>query len=363
MNIYPVLRKALHALPPETAHQLTITALKHGMIPPAKAVKHEKLVVDCLGLQFPNPVGLAAGFDKNAESADGLLKQGFGFVELGTVTPLPQPGNAKPRIFRLPEDDAVINRYGFNSEGLHIFVGNLAKRKEKGIVGANIGKNRDSMDAAHDYARGLEAVYPFVDYITINISSPNTVGLRDLQQKNALAELAASIENMRKIMIEKTGKRIPLLYKIAPDISEALRHDIVKTVFDYQIDGLILTNTTLERPDSLQNLHKEEKGGLSGKPLFERSTRVLSDIYRISEGKIPLIGVGGIASAEDAYRKIKAGASLIQLYTALIYQGTQLVQDINNGLLALMERDGIKAVQALTGSDHKKSHSPAHHTS
>ncbi|MEI7669327.1 MAG: quinone-dependent dihydroorotate dehydrogenase [Pseudomonadota bacterium] len=353
MNKDSITGKMLRLLPPEMAHGLAINALKFGFVPDARKIDNPILATNLFGLDFPNPVGLAAGFDKNAESVNGLLKQGFGFIELGTVTPLQQSGNPTPRVFRLKEDEAVINRYGFNSLGIHKFAENLKKRKLGGIVGANIGKNKDSLDALHDYSNALAAVYDLVDYITVNISSPNTVGLRDLQQKNALSGLVSGIEKKRIELTLEYGKRKPILYKIAPDISEKDKNDIVQVAFDYKIDGLILTNTTISRPENLNNRYKNEKGGLSGRPLFDLSTNCLRDIYRISNGKIPLIGVGGISSAEDAYTKIKAGASLIQLYTALIYNGMKIVNDINEGLIKLLERDGFShhQIQQAVGSD------------
>ncbi len=349
MDYYSILGRFARLLPAETAHEAAITALKYALVPHAPVACHPALRIDCFGLPFLSPVGMAAGFDKNAEVVGALLAQGFGFVEAGTVTPLPQSGNPRPRLFRLPEDEAVINRLGFNNKGVHVFVENLKKKRIPGIVGANIGKNKDSLDAVYDYATSLEAVYPYADYITVNISSPNTVGLRDLQQKSALSELMQVISKKRDELCER-GTRKPILYKIAPDLTPQDKEDIVEVALAHRIDGLIVTNTTITRPDTLKGHSAYEKGGLSGKPLFTLSTNTLRDVYRLSGGKIPLIGVGGIASAEDAYTKIRAGASLVQLYSALVYQGFGLVKNINDGLVALLERDGFKTLAEAVGT-------------
>lgn len=353
MDYYSVLGRLVRLLPAETAHTAAINALQSTLLPPSASPDHPALRVKLLGFEFPNPVGLAAGFDKNAEVVKPLFSQGFGFVEAGTVTPLPQPGNPRPRMFRLTEDAAVINRLGFNNEGVHIFVENLEKQKPKGIVGANIGKNKDSLDALYDFVTSLEAVYPYASYITVNISSPNTVGLRDLQQKSQLSELMAAVTRKRDELAGQ-GVRKPVLYKIAPDLTPGNKEDIVEVALAHHVDGLIISNTTVTRPDSLKSSHAPEKGGLSGKPLFALSTDTLSDIYKLSGNKIPLIGVGGISSAEDAYEKIKAGASLVQLYSALVYQGFGLVKQINKGLITLLERDGFKHISEAVGTGVKK---------
>jgi dihydroorotate dehydrogenase len=351
MDYYSLLGPLVRLLPAEAAHNAALQALKTGIVPLKTSTHHPMLQSTCFGLTFANPVGLAAGFDKNAEAVDALLAQGFGFVEAGTITPLPQPGNPTPRMFRLSEDEAVINRLGFNNKGVHAFVANLQKRKRSGITGANIGKNKDSLDAAYDYATTLEAVYPQVDYITVNISSPNTVGLRDLQRKEALLGLMETVEAKRNELTARFGSRKPVLYKIAPDLETQDKEDIVAAALAKKVDGLIVTNTTITRPTSLQSRHHAERGGLSGKPLFALSTQTLRDIYGLSKGKIPLIGVGGIASAEDAYAKIKAGASLVQLYTGLVYQGFGLVTRINEGLVHLLERDGHKTLREAIGTE------------
>ena len=348
MSYYNFIGKIARTLPPEMAHSMAINALKHGLVPPARTVTNPALKTEFLGMQLPNPLGLAAGFDKNAEAVDGLLSQGFGFIELGTVTPLAQAGNPSPRLFRLPEDSAVINRFGFNSAGIHQFITNIKKHKKSGIIGANIGKNKDSLNAIYDYTSALEAVYPLVDYVTVNISSPNTVGLRDLQQKALLAELMQTMQAVHTRLANTTTRK-PLLYKIAPDLSEAELENIIEVALENAIDGLIISNTTISRPESLISKAKTEKGGLSGKPLFILSTQTLQNIYRISKGKIPLIGAGGIASAAEAYEKIKVGASVLQLYTALVYHGFELVHTINSELVTLLERDGFKNIKEAVG--------------
>jgi dihydroorotate dehydrogenase len=351
MDYYSVLGKAARLLSPETAHHAALFALKHRLVPPSKPSQHSSLRSQFLGIAFSNPVGLAAGFDKDAEAIDALFAQGFGFLELGTVTPLPQPGNPRPRLFRLSEDEAIINRFGFNSKGVYAFADNLKKRKKPGIIGANISKNRDSLDVIYDYSVALATVYDLVDYIVINISSPNTVGLRDLQQKHALSELMLHIEKKRVQLALAAKKRKPLLYKIAPDLSQQDKEDIVEVALANNIDGLIIANTTVARPVSLKSIHANERGGLSGKPIFDASTAVLRDVYRLSGGRIPLIGVGGIASAEDAYAKIKAGASLVQLYSSLIYRGFGVIRSINEGLVKLLERDGFSHIQEAIGKE------------
>lgn len=351
MDYYGLLGPLIRMLPAETAHDAALAALKCRLVPQAQPVRAPSLATECFGLSFPNPVGIAAGFDKNAAITDQLLAQGFGFVEAGTVTPLPQPGNPRPRMFRLTDDEAVINRLGFNNEGLHAYVANLSRRKSPGIVGANIGKNKDSLDANYDYLAGLEAVYAHADYITVNISSPNTVGLRDLQQKDALSSLIKAVGDKRDELAKQSGTRKPLLYKIAPDLTPPDKEDIVETALKYFVDGLIVSNTTITRDAGLRSHHRNERGGLSGKPLKALALDTLRDIHRISKGRIPLIGVGGIASAEDAYARIKAGASLVQLYTALVYQGFGLVKRINEGLAEFLERDGFKTVKEAVGTE------------
>jgi dihydroorotate dehydrogenase len=350
-DIFSLSLPLLHFLPPETAHEISIRALRCDLLPAKKIAANPMLAQNIFGLEFKNPVGMAAGFDKNAEVINPLFKQGFGFVEAGTVTPLPQPGNPRPRLFRLKEDKAVINRLGFNNKGLDYFVKNFAARNQgRGIAGANIGKNKDTQDAEQDYALGLKAVYPHANYITINISSPNTPLLRNLQEREPLSQLLSELMKAKNECALIYKKNVPLLLKIAPDIDAGQREDIAGTVLDKGIDGLIVSNTTISRPPSLKSKYKNETGGLSGSPLFNLSTSTLAEMYKLIKGKIPLIGVGGIASPEDAYLKICAGASLVQLYSALVYQGFGLVQAINHKLPLLLARDGFSHISEAVGS-------------
>ncbi|MGE3714733.1 MAG: quinone-dependent dihydroorotate dehydrogenase [Alphaproteobacteria bacterium] len=353
-NLYALMRPAVHLLPPETAHGLAIATLRSGVLLPRAQKSLQILHTHAFGHSFSSPVGLAAGFDKNAEVIDAMLRQGFSFVEAGTVTPKSQPGNDKPRIFRLSEDRAVINRLGFNNKGLEYFCKQFATRDCRlGIAGANIGKNKDSEDAIADYTIGLRGVYPLADYVTINISSPNTQGLRDLQQRDALEQLLKALHATRGECIQQHHKTLPMLLKIAPDIDEQQAEDIAEIVLRYRMDGLIVSNTTLARPESLRSVHKGEQGGLSGLPLFDPSTRLLRQMYRLTGGKIPLVGVGGVGCARTAYEKIKAGATLVQLYTALVYEGVGLACKIQKGLAELLERDGFSAVQEAVGVAHR----------
>lgn len=339
MFCYKTLRPALFLLPPEKAHRAAIHALQAGAGPRSRFA-HPSLATELAGLALPNPVGLAAGFDKNAEAYRGALAAGFGFVEIGTVTPKAQPGNPQPRLFRLVEQEAVINRLGFNNEGVEAAVARLQSRGP-GVVGGNIGKNKESADAIADYVTALRAIYPHVDYITVNISSPNTPGLRALQAGDELRALVKAVQAERATFIT----RKPIFVKIAPDNDEAALEAIAAVAMEEGVDALIVSNTTIERP----GVTSTEQGGLSGRPLFQKSTEALAQMYRITGGRMPLIGVGGISSAEDAYAKIRAGASAVQLYTALIYQGFGLVEEINNGLAGLLARDGFKSVREAVG--------------
>jgi dihydroorotate dehydrogenase len=346
--------KALHLLPPELAHEITLGALRCGIAPILPPLTESILQSNVFGLDFFNPVGIAAGFDKNAAVPVPLLRWGFGFVEAGTVTPRPQPGNPQPRLFRIPSARAVINRLGFNNEGLEAYIARLKKVganpiRNRGIVGANVGKNKDSTDAIADYVTGVMAVSPHADYVVINISSPNTPGLRGLQNKNELAALLMEVQKARREL--KLRKLPPLLVKIAPDLDDQSLADIAETVMAAGVDGLILGNTTVARPANIPEKFAKEAGGLSGKPLFEPSNEVLKKMYRLLGGKMPIIGVGGISSAEDAYKKIRCGASLVQLYTALVYEGPALVMKINEGLADLLRRDGFNSVVEAVGKD------------
>lgn len=341
--LYSLIKPFVHQLPPERAHTLGVQALAKGLLPAQPDVADARLHTSLAGMALPNPVGLAAGFDKNAQTLPHIFRQGFGFAEVGTITPKPQAGNPKPRVFRVPSHEAVINRLGFNNDGLDAAVRNLQK-PQHGIVGANIGKNKTSEDAVADYVTGLRGVYDDCDYITVNISSPNTAGLRDLQQGDALAELLSALLETRATF----ATRKPLFVKIAPDMDDAQLETVVGLAQDKALDGLIISNTTIARPEGIP----DQQGGLSGKPLFAPSTEMLRKAYALSDGKLPLIGVGGIASAEDAYTKIKAGATAVQLYSALVYQGFDLITDIKLGLLELMERDGVNAMQEAVGAGH-----------
>lgn len=345
MDGYRLLRPLLFALPPETAHGLALTALRLRFLPPARQPASAALRVQAFGLTFDNPVGLAAGFDKNAHAIDAALAQGFGFVEAGTVTPKPQAGNPRPRLFRLEEDEAIINRLGFNNKGVEAFVANL-RRPRAGIVGANIGRNRDTQDPVQDYLTLLEAVAPHADYVAVNVSSPNTQGLRALQERKALDALLAALMRKRRAL----ARPVPLLLKVAPDLDTAQREAIAGLVLAHGVDGLIVGNTTLSRP-ALTSRQRDEAGGLSGRPLYPLSTEVVRSFYRLTQGRIPLIGVGGILSGEDAYAKIRAGASLVQVYTGLIYRGFGLVREINATLERCLKKDGISSIQAAVGKD------------
>ena len=355
IDLFPVLGPLLRSLDPEVAHTLTLRLLEAGLVPHLCEREDPRLRQRLLGLDFPNPVGLAAGFDKNAEAVGALLGLGFGFVEAGTVTPRPQPGNPRPRCFRLPEQQAMINRFGFNNDGLDVVARRLATRRRRhrsGIVGANIGRNKDSTDAVADYVAGVYALAALADYLVINVSSPNTPGLRALQDREPLAELLAAVLAARA---ELCLKRTPaLLLKIAPDLTDDDLTAVAEVSLDAGIDGLIVSNTTISRPGLDGVAIAGESGGLSGRPLFELSTRTLADLYRLTGGRLPLIGVGGIASAEDAYAKIRAGASLVQMYTALIYQGPRLIRDIRRGLLGLLEKDGFATLTEAVGADHRQ---------
>jgi len=345
IDLYPLVGPLLRLIDPETAHRMTVAALRTGLAPRAGGADAPELATSALGLEFANPLGLAAGFDKNAEVPDAMLAMGFGFVEIGSVTPQPQPGNPRPRLFRLPEDNAVINRYGFNNEGLDAVARRLAARKTpgRGILGANVGANKDSADRSEDYVTGVKRLAPLSDYMTINISSPNTPGLRDLQGKDELNDLLARVKAV--------AAGIPIVLKIAPDLDATATEIIAEAALDHAIDGMIISNTTLARPN-LKGRHRDEAGGLSGAPLFETSTAVLADIYKLTGGKITLIGAGGIGSGADAYAKIRAGATLVQLYTALVFQGPALVGRIKTELVELLKRDGYAHIGEAVGADH-----------
>jgi dihydroorotate dehydrogenase len=346
-TLFSLAKPALHALDAETAHQLTIRGLALMPVSPAPA-DDPRLSVDVLGRHFPNPVGLAAGFDKQCEVPDQLLGLGFGFVELGGVVPKPQEGNPRPRVFRLTRDEAVINRFGLNSDGLDAARQRLAGRRGRpGIVGVNIGANKDSTDRIADYVLCIERLCGLADFLTINVSSPNTPGLRDLQGEAFLDDLLARSMDARDKADHGRRKTIVLL-KIAPDISLDTLDSIVATALRRGIDGLTVSNTTIARPDSLkEKALASETGGLSGKPLFVPSTKLLAETFLRIERKIPLIGVGGVDSADAAWAKIRAGASLVQLYSAMVYKGPGLIGDIKRGLLQILESEKTSLAQAL----------------
>jgi dihydroorotate dehydrogenase len=352
MSFFSLIRPALFLLPPERAHRAAICALQTGVAPKSRFT-HPSLATHVAGMAFANPVGLSAGFDKNAECYTGALAAGFGHVEIGTVTPKAQAGNPAPRVFRVVEHQAVINRLGFNNAGVGAAVANLQGRKHAGIVGGNIGKNKDSTDAIADYTYAMRALYPYVDYITANISSPNTPGLRAMQAGDELRALVQALHAVRQELVLASSPYKAIFVKIAPDCDNTMLEAIAQVALGEKLDGLIVSNTTISRDTIAGHALADEAGGLSGVPLFQKSTEVLRNVYKLTQGTILLIGVGGIASAADAYAKIRAGASLVQLYTALIYQGVGLVDEINEGLAGLLARDGFARIADAVGVDAK----------
>ena len=348
MRLAKVAGPFLKRLPAETAHRAAINALK--IAPPADTLSSDpRLAVDVLGLKFPNPLGLAAGFDKNAEVPGAMLRLGFGFVEVGTLTPRPQDGNARPRLFRLREDAAVINRFGFNNEGFERARARLERRPlgaARGLLGVNLGANKDATDRVADYVLGVRTFAALADYLTINVSSPNTPGLRDLQRREALDDLIARVVAAR----DETAPRRPLMLKIAPELDASGLEDIVATALTRRVDGLIVSNTTVARPASLTSRNRGESGGLSGRPLFEPSTRLLARAYLLTGGAMPLIGCGGVEDAETALAKIEAGANLVQLYTGLALRGQGVVEEILGGLGSAVEARGVKRIGELVGA-------------
>ncbi|MET4700844.1 dihydroorotate dehydrogenase [Constrictibacter sp. MBR-5] len=347
-------------LPPETAHRLALRALASGLLPRDTTPDDPVMAVELFGRRFRNPVGIAAGFDKHAEAIAGMLAQGAGFVEIGGVTPLPQPGNPRPRLFRLAEDRAVINRMGFNSEGSAAVVERLARFRRDdpaatGIVGVNIGMNKETRDPAADFAHGVRVFAPHADFLVINVSSPNTPGLRSLQGRAALSSLLGRVG---EALGEAVSARAPaLLVKVAPDLDEAGVADVAEVLLDLRrpagallVQGLIVGNTTIARPDGLRSPHRKQAGGLSGRPLFDLSTQVLARFHGALGGAMPLVGVGGISSGADAYAKIRAGATLVQLYSALVYDGPALIGRIRRDLAALLKADGFTSVAEAVGT-------------
>lgn len=335
----------MRRMDPEAAHGLALKALGMGLAPLPGPVTSDRLRTALAGLELPNPVGLAAGFDKNATALAPLARAGFGFIEVGAATPRPQPGNPKPRLFRLAEDRAAINRFGFNNDGMEAIAARLAARPKGAVVGLNLGANKDSADRSADFATVLACCGPHVDFATVNVSSPNTENLRDLQGKAALEALLRGVMEARATL----RVAIPVFLKIAPDLDPSEIEDIAEVALSSGISGIIATNTTKSRA-GLQSAHRDEMGGLSGAPLFEMSTRVLAQLSRLTDGKLPLIGVGGVGSAEQAYAKIRAGASAVQLYTALVYGGLSLAAQIARGLDELLARDGFSTVAEAVGT-------------
>ena len=351
---YAITRPFLFGMDAEAAHELTMDMLARGQRTPLQWAWCNETVNDPItlaGLQFPNRVGMAAGLDKNARCIDALGAMGFGFVEVGTVTPKAQPGNPKPRMFRLVEDRAVINRMGFNNEGVEAVAARLEARARIGIVGANLGKNKDTADAADDYVIGVRRLAPLADYLVVNVSSPNTPGLRALQGRDPLRALLERVLEARASC--GLSRNPPLLLKIAPDLTVEDKSDIAAVALESGIDGLIVSNTTIARPDIIPVAMRGEAGGLSGAPLFEASTSVLREIYALTGGKLPIVGVGGVATGEHAYAKIRAGASLVQLYSAMVYAGPAVVHRIRRELAELLRRDGFRSVAEAVGADHR----------
>ena len=343
-GLFGLGQSLLLALPPERAHDLAIKSLQLGIYPRAEAPDDRRLAQYLFGLDFPNPVGMAAGFDKNARVPRELLATGFGFVEVGTLTPLPQSGNPPPRMFRSIADRAVINRLGFNNEGQQAAFQRL-KGPREGIVGINLGAGRDSKDRIADYAKGIARMAPVASYFTINISSPNTPGLRDLQAPEALDALLKRVQEARAA----TTRKPPLLVKLAPDLADEDVPELVRVILSHGVDGIVVSNTTLARDGLRDQSFAKETGGLSGCPLFARATRMLARVYQLTEGKLPLIGVGGIDSGETALAKIEAGASLLQLYTGLVFEGPALIGRIKQALVAAMENEGCDRLAPLIG--------------
>lgn len=342
-------RKGLFLFDPETAHGLSIAALKSGLVPACAVRPDPRLALTVAGLAFPNPLGMAAGYDKNAEVPEALIRLGFGFAEIGTVTPRPQEGNPKPRIFRLVEDEAVINRLGFNNEGHAAALARLQACRRDALIGVNIGANKDSTDRIADYVQGIRAFYDVARYFTANISSPNTPGLRDLQARESLDALLAAVLAARAEQAERTGRRVPVFLKIAPDLTEEGLDDIAAVALAHPLDGLVVSNTTLSR-EGLTDRQAGEAGGLSGKPLFAKSTIVLAKMRRRVGESLPIIGVGGVASAETAAEKIRAGADLVQLYSCMVYAGPGLPGKIVAGLSKLCAREGLASIGDIRGS-------------
>ncbi|XP_038847487.1 dihydroorotate dehydrogenase (quinone), mitochondrial-like [Salvelinus namaycush] len=355
-QLMPLLQRIVGA---ETAHVMAVRLIGLGLVPLNRYRDPASLEVNVMGRKFKNPIGIAAGFDKHGEAVDGLYRLGFGFVEVGTITPKPQEGNPKPRVFRLTTDQAVINRYGFNSCGLAAARERLKAREGTQVeltkaglpLGINLGKNKLSQDAAADYLEGVRTLGPLADYLVVNVSSPNTPGLRDLQGKGELRQLLYKVLKERDAL--QGGSRPPVLVKIAPDLNAQDKQDIADVVTELGVDGLLVSNTTVSRPETLQDPQSKEVGGLSGQPIKELSTRTVREMYSLTKGKVPIIGVGGVASGQDALDKICAGASLVQLYTSLTYQGPPVVTKIKRELEHLLKEQGFASISDAVGADHR----------
>ncbi len=348
MSLHDFAARALHLLDPEDAHRASILGLKLGLGPVDHGPDDPILATTLAGLDLPSPVGLAAGFDKNADVPDAMLRASFGFVECGTVTPLPQAGNPRPRLFRLSEDRAVINRMGFNNAGLDAFAANLAARRHKGVVGANIGANKESDDRIGDYVAGLRRLWGLASYFTVNISSPNTPGLRALQTKAALEDLLGRLDEARRAL--KASGDYPVFLKVAPDLEDGEVETIVETVAAFGLQGIIVSNTTVSRPDSLRSPQKAETGGLSGPPLMSLSTQVLARFHAANSHGLTLIGAGGIATGADALAKIRAGAAAVQFYSAMVFEGPGMVVRVKRDLAARLRAEGFASVADAVGA-------------
>ena len=347
--MFSVLRPFLFKLDPETTHDLAIKSLKFNYLPRKMfEVEDEQILnIELLGKNFPNPIGLAAGFDKSGEVYNSLLKFGFGFIEIGTVTPLKQFGNSKPRIFRLEDDSALINRLGFNNDGIEIIKNRIKSEKKKGVLGINIGPNKNTKDQKNDFCLGLKNFFDIADYITVNISSPNTEGLRDFHDQEKLEDLLLALNKIKS----ENKINIPLLLKISPDIKDNQISEIADTAIINDISGIILTNTTNSNKDKLISDFKKEEGGLSGEPLQQISTNMIKKFYKQLNDKIPIIGVGGVNSGKSAYEKIIAGASLLQLYTGLVYKGPSIVKDIKKELIQILKVEGLNNIKDAIGKN------------
>ena len=345
--MFSILRPFLFNIDPETAHDLAIKSLKFNPLPSKmfEVEDEQMLKVQLLGKNFPNPIGLAAGFDKSAEAYNSLLRLGFGFVEVGTVTPLKQFGNPKPRIFRLKDDDALINRLGFNNDGIEIIKNRIKLNDKKGIVGVNIGPNKETKDQKNDFCLGLKNFFDIADYITVNISSPNTESLRDFHEQEKLKDLLLALNKIKK----ENKTDIPLLLKVSPDIKDNHISEIVDVATKNDIAAIILTNTTNGNRDNLRSEVKKEEGGLSGEPLQQISTNMIKKFYKQLNGKIPIIGVGGVNSGKSAYEKIIAGASLLQLYTSFVYRGPSIAKDIKKELIQILKTEGLSNIKEAIG--------------